>query len=292
MHGDRVTLTDRLGGAISDTARHDAVSDTAGDAVRYETDGPVGRLTLNRPGQRNSFTDELLRSLLRAVERAVSDDTVRVLLLTGSGSAFSVGGDLNEFAAGKFRPEGVPITASVERLRRFMHASELLRRSDKVTIAAVNGACAGAGFSIAAACDIRVASTDAVFRTSFLDAGLSGDFGGTWLLTRLLGEARARELYLLNDKITAERAQNIGLVSWTEAPERFGVRVSVLAASLAGKAPIALQAIKRNFNDLPIDFADACDLEARRQIECAYTADAVEAARAFLQKRQPVYVGG
>ncbi|MGE2712618.1 enoyl-CoA hydratase/isomerase family protein [Mycolicibacterium litorale] len=259
--------------------------------VIFEAKGGVGIVSLNQPEKRNSFTDEMLYDLLEKLEQAASDPEIRVIVLTGNGKSFSVGGDLDEFAAGEFKTVDIPHETSVSKLRNFMRVSQYLRTSEKVTIAAINGACAGAGLSVAAACDLRFASTKSVFRTAFIDAGLSGDFGGTWSLVRLLGEARAKELYLLNQKLTPEDALRIGLVSWVESHETFMPRVLAEAEALAAKPPIAMKLIKKNLTEEHANFLEALEVEADRHVFCGYTDDAVEAAAAFLEKREPNYTG-
>lgn len=260
------------------------------DIVRYDSGDGVATVTLNRPDRLNALSTELLEALLAAVERAVSDDGVRVLVLTGADRGFCVGGDLQSFSAGS--QADVPVASRVRELRRFMRVSQLLRESDVVTVAAVNGACAGAGLSLALACDLRLASEAAVFRTAFLTAGLSGDFGGTWTLTRLLGEARAKELYLLNEKMPAPEALRLGLVTRVFPAESFAKQARSVADGLAAQAPLALRRMKQNLTDAGrVSFAEACDREAERHIACSLTADAVEAAKAFLERRPPAFTG-
>jgi 2-(1,2-epoxy-1,2-dihydrophenyl)acetyl-CoA isomerase len=159
-------------------------------------------------------------------------------------------------------------------------------------VAAVNGPCAGAGLSLALACDLRLASATAVFRTAFLGAGLSGDFGGTWSLSRLLGEARAKELYLLDEKVPAAEALRLGLVTRVFGAEEFTASVAGVVDGLAGRAPLALRGIKENLTDAArLSFAEACDREAARHIACSLSADSAEAAAAFLERRGPVFTG-
>lgn len=259
--------------------------------VIYEARGAIGIVSLNQPDKRNSFTDEMLYELLATLERVDADPEIKVIVLTGNGNSFSVGGDLDEFAAGEFKTVDIPHQTSVSKLRNFMRVSQYLRTGETVTVAAINGACAGAGLSVAAACDLRFASSKAVFRSAFIDAGLSGDFGGTWSLVRLLGEARAKELYLLNQKLSADDALRIGLVSWVEDHESFLDRVMREAERLAAKPPVAMQLIKRNLTEEHASFQDALEVEADRHVRCGYTDDAVEAATAFLQKREPKFTG-
>ena len=254
-------------------------------------DGAAATIRLNRPERRNSFTDALMESLLDSVEAAVADPTVRVIVVTGGERCFSVGGDLDEFAAGVFAPPHLSVDQSAGVLRRHARAVELLRSADAVSIAAIGGPCAGAGLSLAAACDLRIASTSAVFRAAFIDAGLASDYGGAWSLKRLLGEARAKELFLLNSKVTAEQALEIGLVSRLVDPDRLETAATELAASLLAKAPLALSTAKRLLGTQPADFGEALDEESLAQKRCAYTADAREAAAAFVERRAPRFVG-
>ena len=162
--------------------------------VLYQTDGPIATVTLNRPERLNAMNRELIAAAIETLERAASDPAIRVLILTGAGKGFCAGGDLAGFAGGEFK-QPLPLEQRVSELRRSMRTSQILRESGMVTIAAINGACAGAGFSWALACDLRYAAASAKFNTAFLKAGLSGDFGGTYSLTHIVGTAKARELY-------------------------------------------------------------------------------------------------
>lgn len=259
--------------------------------VLYETDGPVATITLNRPDRLNAMNRELITAAVEVFEKAASDPAIRVLILTGAGKGFCAGGDLAGFAGGEFK-QPQPIEQRIAELRRSMRTSQILRESDMVTIAAINGACAGAGFSWALACDLRYAAASAKFSSAFLNAGLSGDFGGTYSLTHILGTAKARELYLLAERFDAAEAERIGLVSKTLPDAELMNHVRGVARKLADSAPIALREIKRNLNDaLRLSFAEALDREADRHSRCGTTDDNTEAARAFLEKRKPVFKG-
>ncbi len=179
------------------------------DAVLYEAADGIATITLNRPERLNAMNAALLQGALEALETAAADDGVRVVVMTGAGRGFCAGGDLS---ARDTLGTG-PTQSRIRVLRTYMRSSQLLREMPKVTIAAVNGPCAGAGFSWACAADLRYAASSARFVTAFLNAGLSGDFGGTWTLPRIVGRARARELYLLSEAISAEQAEGIGLVT-------------------------------------------------------------------------------
>jgi 2-(1,2-epoxy-1,2-dihydrophenyl)acetyl-CoA isomerase len=261
------------------------------DVVLYDVADGIATITLNRPEHMNTMGDGLIEETALALARSAEDDAVRAVILTGTGRAFCAGGDLRGFAAG-----GNQGPSSVEdataNLRNRMRTSQLLHGMGKVTIAAINGACAGAGFSWACACDIRYCSETAVFNTAFMTAGLSGDFGGTWTLPRIVGAGKARELYLLAEKFGAAEAEKIGLVSAVVPGEQLMFYARAKAARVAGFAPLTVRAIKDNLNDsLETGFADQLDREADRHVRCGLTEDAKEAAAAFLEKRPPVFAG-
>lgn len=251
----------------------------------------VGVLTLNRADRMNTMTAEFLQDAIEAFELAAADPGTRVVILTGSGRAFCAGGDLAAGPGGAVGGDG-PLTTQTGRLRRFMRTSQLLRDMPKVTIAVVNGACAGAGLSWACAADLRIAARNARFATAFINAGLSGDFGGTWLLPRLVGGSKARELYLLSEPFDADEARRIGLVAEVVEPDDLQARAHQIALTLAQRAPIALRLMKENLrNHEEMSWPAALDSEADRHALCAATTDAAEAAAAFVEKREPVFTG-
>jgi 2-(1,2-epoxy-1,2-dihydrophenyl)acetyl-CoA isomerase len=261
------------------------------DVVLYDVQDSVATITLNRPEHMNTMGDGLLEQTADALARAAEDDMVRAVIFTGTGRAFCAGGDLRGFAAGG-NQEPASLESSVGNLRGRMRTSQLLHGMAKVTIAAINGACAGAGFSWACACDIRYCADSAVFNTAFMTAGLSGDFGGTWTLPRIVGPAKARELYLLAEKFGAEEALRLGLVSAVLPGEELMDFARAKALRVAGFAPLTVRAIKDNLNDaLEVGFAEQLDREADRHVRCGRTDDAREAAAAFLEKRPPVFRG-
>ncbi|GAC1334904.1 MAG: enoyl-CoA hydratase [Candidatus Dormibacteria bacterium] len=260
----------------------------------YEVDGAVATLTLNRPEQMNTMSEQMLDEVATRLEQAGGDESIRVVILTGRGRAFCAGGDLSRFAAGTGR--AVAGTASAEErvagLRQATRTSELLMGMPKVTIAAINGACAGAGLAWACAADLRFCAESARFNTAFANAGLSGDFGGTWTLPRIVGPARARELYLLAEKFSSEQAERYGLVSRRFPDAELMEAVSAIAARLAAMAPLALREVKANLNEaMALGFGDLLDRESARMIRLGATDDAREAAAAFLEKRSPRFSG-
>jgi 2-(1,2-epoxy-1,2-dihydrophenyl)acetyl-CoA isomerase len=260
------------------------------DLVLYQQERAVATVVLNRPDRLNAMTADLLEATLSALESAAADDTVRVVIFTGAGRAFCVGGDLAAGLEGINGPP--PLTSQIGRLRRFMRTTELLHDMPKITIAAINGPCAGAGLAWASACDLRYASASAVFNTAFLAAAVSGDFGGTWTLPRIVGSAKARELYLLAERFDAAEALRIGLVSGVLPPDELLPHARRVSDRIASFAPLALSRVKENLND-----AERCSLqehleaEAARHAFCCATRDAKEAAEAFVQKRAPSFQG-
>ena len=261
------------------------------ETVRLSTSEGVATVTLDRPERLNAITEQLLEELLATLEAVAGDESTRVVVLTGSGRAFCVGGDLREGVGAGVGGDG-PLYTAVGNLRRYMRTAELLHEMPKPTMAAINGACAGAGLSLACACDLRYASDSAIFTTAFLNVGLSGDFGGTWSLTRIVGTARARAAYMLAERFDADEAQRIGLVSDVLGDDELGDHVRGVAERLATQPQQALRSMKANLNDaLELSFGEALDHEAIRHIGSGRTDDAREATAAFLEKRAPVFRG-
>ena len=249
----------------------------------------------------NTMSAHVNAGVLQALEMCADDKTVRVVVFTGSGErAFCAGGNLEGGGAssgfrGQTGSDKPPPTVrgAVRNLRHIATTSLILHNSHFVSIAAVNGACAGAGLSWACACDIRLAAENALFRGGFLTAGLSGDFGGSWTLPRIVGPAKAREIYILNEKIRAQEALRIGLVSKV-IPSRgnaFQAAVQKIAQRLANEAPLALLRIKANFldSDRNTSFSEHLDVETERHAKCGYHPDAAEAGKAVLSKRKPKF---
>ena len=235
------------------------------EPVLLERSGGVARVTLNRPEKLNALSTDLLEALRQALERVAGDPAVTVVILSGAGRAFSAGGDRDETG----EPWGVSLEADTALLRRFMESSLLLHEMDAVTVAAVNGPCAGGALALVCACDLRFAAASARFVTAFAKVGLSGDFGGTATLSWVLGPAKARELYLLSDVIDAPEAERIGLVSEVVPDDELLPHVQGVAERLLSAAPGALVAMKRNLNDaLRLPLAEVLDREAERQVRC------------------------
>jgi len=246
-------------------------------------------LTLNRPDRLNAFNGEMLQRLHDALTRAASDTKIGVIVLTGAGRAFCAGGDVKAMAEGG---RSDTYDERVQGLRQRMEAARLLHEIPKPTIAMLRGAAAGAGLSLALACDLRVASDTARLTTAFAKVALSGDFGGSYFLTHLVGPAKARELYLTSPILTAVEAQALGLVTRLVADSELEEATQALALSLARGPQVTLGYMKQNLNLAErAGLADVMDAEALRHTRCSQTEDHREAAAAFVEKRAPVFKG-
>lgn len=253
--------------------------------VLLERSGAVCRVTLNRPQQLNSFTVEMHEALRAALDEIERAQDARVLVLTGAGRAFCSGQDLNE-RAGMLRSGSVDLGASLEQW--YAPLVLRLRRLPIPVIAAVNGVAAGAGSSLALACDLVIAARSAGFIQSFVKVGLAPDCGGTWLLPRLVGRARASALALLGERISAEDAVRLGLI-WRCVPDdELNATVTALAAQLSDASPSAIACIKQL---LDASFANRLEqqlrLEAEAQRELGTTPNYREEVLAFAEKRTP-----
>ncbi|HEY3798294.1 MAG TPA: enoyl-CoA hydratase-related protein [Caulobacteraceae bacterium] len=239
-------------------------------------------ISLNRPEARNGITPKMLDELYAATQDAAADKSLRVLVLRGAGRDFCPGADVKAYAAGN---------AGASRAETFT-VSVILHECPLVTIAAIRGACAGAGLGWASACDLRVCDEGARFNTAFLDVGLSGDMGGSWFLPRIVGAAKARELYFLPSKFDAAEAARIGLVNRVWADDAFEADLAALVTRLENSSPLALKGMKANFVESEhMGLADFIANETSRHTACGRTEDSREAFRAFVEKRKPVFQG-
>jgi 2-(1,2-epoxy-1,2-dihydrophenyl)acetyl-CoA isomerase len=231
----------------------------------------------------------MLDRLLAALERAAGDDDVRTVVLTGAGRGFCPGADLASLArpaADGRDDEPVPLPTRVGTTRRWMRIPELLWGMPKITIAAVNGACAGAGLSWALACDLRFAARSAVFRTAFVGVGVSGDYGVNWSLPRIVGWGRARELLLLNEKVSAEEARQLGMVARVLDDDALAPEVRRVAATFAAAPQAGLVGMKANLVDAEsMSLAEELNGESHRLALSLGTEESRAAARAFLEGR-------
>ena len=260
------------------------------DLLEATVDG-VAVLTLNRPDRLNAMSGAMLDALLEALPRLADDAEVGAVVLTGAGRGFCAGGDVKAMAEGTEMP-GVTLEERAQALRSRMEVSRWLHEMPKPTVAMVRGAAAGAGLSLALACDLRVAGDAAKFATAFARVGYSGDFGGSYFLTRLVGTAKARELYYTADLLDAQQALSLGLVNRVVPDARLEEETMTLARRLARGPRVALRYMKRNMNAAETGtLKDMLDLEAWHHTRTGMTEDHREAARAFVDKREPQFKG-
>ena len=256
--------------------------------IESAADGVV-TLMLNRPDRLNALATGILDGLLEALPRLAEDPAAAVIVLTGAGRAFCSGGDVKAMAE---RSSDGDVSDAVRRLRGRMEVSRLLHEIPKPTIAMINGPAAGAGLALALACDLRIAAQSARLVTAFAKVGFSGDFGGSYFLSKLVGTGKARELYYTAASLDAAQALALGIVNRVVADVDLVATTMDLARGLAHGPRVALRAMKQNFNAAESgSLAQLLDLEAQHQVETGRTEDHQEAARAFVEKRPPVFKG-
>lgn len=268
--------------------------ETGTDLLHCTVTKHVAVITLNNPDKRNALSDGLTPALGRMLQETEADPDVRVLVLTGAGSAFCAGGDIGGMGTSLAGGSGTPDTEAMIRRLQTGQDNVSLRLYDfaKPTIAALPGAAAGAGMSIALACDLRVAAKNAVLVPAFGAIGLSGDFGGSWLLSRLIGPGRAKEVYFTGRRIPADECLALGVFNRVVPDDDLLPDTMMLADELAAAAPIALRYMKDNFNrGISTDFRTALRMEADRMIRSMMTEDHRAASKAFFDKRPPVFQG-
>lgn len=257
----------------------------------------IATLTMNRPDARNALSREMLAALAEALPRLAADPAVRVVVLTGTGKAFCAGGDVKGFAkaaAGAAAGNAAPMAfdQKVNDLRLRMDVSRVLHEMPKPTLAVIPGPAAGAGLSLALACDVRIAADDAKLTTAFSKVGLSGDFGGSYFLNHLVGAAKARELYFTARVVRAADAVQMGMVNQTVPSDQLAQAALALAQELASLPTIAVGYMKKNLNlGLRASLSDVLDSEAIHMISTFDTEDHKGAAAAFVEKRAPQFNG-
>lgn len=273
--------------------------DTGTPDLLAELDGAVLTLTLNRPQARNAMSDAMNQALARQLGAAELDPRVRCVVLTGAGQGFCAGGDvkgMNERNAGPDDGKGgggpsIDEQIARQRVNQRETAGRLFKMP-KPTIAALPGAAAGAGFSLALACDLRILARNAFLTTAFAKVGLAGDYGGTYFLTQLVGSAKARELYYLSDRVSSEEALRLGLANWVVEPEELAAKTKEIARRLAAGPAVCFRYMKENLNRAMSGEVDEClDMEVTHHVHSARTADHKEAAAAFVEKREPAFAG-
>ena len=256
--------------------------------IRYDVDGAVATITLDRPDALNALTVEMKVALREAVERASGDDAVRAVVLTGAGRGFCVGQDLREHADGLAAGDADLDTVS----KHYNPIVMALATCPKPVIAAVNGMAAGAGASLAFACDFRLAADNAAFLMAFARVGLGPDTGASWTLQRLVGYGRAMAMLMLAEPVTAQQALEMGLVNGVVAAEDLAGAANELATKLAAGPTTAYAGIKRAMNAASASsLADALAVEAEVQSDCGHTEDHHNATEAFLAKQLVTFTG-
>jgi 2-(1,2-epoxy-1,2-dihydrophenyl)acetyl-CoA isomerase len=255
-------------------------------ALRYDVEDAVATITLDRPEALNALTVPLKTELLAAFRAVGRDRSIRAVVLTGAGRAFCAGQDLKE----RLEPDAAPL--AVELRERYNPIIAAMRALDQPIVGAINGVAAGAGASLAFACDVRVAAEGASFVLAFGRIGLVPDSGATWLLPRLVGPAKAAELALLGDVLSAADAERFGLVARVVPADDLAAVARSIAVRLAGLAPVALALTKRALErSWSMDLEAALEEEAFRQGIAGATADHAEGIAAFLEKRPPRFSG-
>ena len=269
--------------------------DTGTEDLLASLDSGVLTLTLNRPEARNAMSGEMTSALAAQLADAELNPEVRAIVLTGAGKGFCAGGDVKGMASkGDGTVGDNTIDGAIHRQRVNQRSTAgKLYSMPKPTIAALPGAAAGAGLSLALACDLRIMASNAIMTTAFARVGFSGDYGGTFFMSQLIGTAKARELYFLSDRVSAEQALGLGLTNWVCEADELAAKAQEIGARLASGPTVAYRYMKENFaRALSSGDADDClDLEATHHVHCGQTEDHRNATKAFVEKREPVFTG-
>ncbi|MDJ0869902.1 MAG: enoyl-CoA hydratase [Myxococcota bacterium] len=267
--------------------------DTGTPELLGRIDGRVAVLTLNRPEARNALSDTLTPALRRAVARLADDPGVGCVVLTGAEGAFCAGGDVKGMGGSGGARRSVRFEDAVEDLReRQITLTAAIYEMPQPTIAALPGPAAGAGLSIALACDLRLAARSAFVTTGFANIGMSGDYGASFFLTQLVGSAKARELFFTADRVPAAECERLGIVNRVVPDEALMDETLALAERLAAGPPIAYRYMKENLDRaLRADLRTCLAHEAENLVRTALTEDHREAVRAFVEKRRPRFQG-
>ena len=269
--------------------------DTGTQTLLADLQDGVLTLTLNRPEARNAMTSAMVQALQGQLADAELNAAVRCIVLTGSGKGFCAGGDVKGMAeSGDGTIGDNTIDVAIHRQRGSQRGTAgKLYKMPKPTIAALPGAAAGAGLSLALACDLRIMASNAIMTTAFARVGFSGDYGGTYFLSQLVGTAKARELYFLSDRVSADQALNLGLTNWVCEADELAQKTSDIAKRLASGPAVAYRYMKENLHRAlsGADIDDCLDLEATHHIHCGQTEDHRLAAQAFVDKKEPVFNG-
>ena len=272
------------------------ILDTGTDQLLCVIEDGVATVTFNRPEKRNALSDVVTPALREVLLTLETEPAARCLVLTGAGTAFCAGGDvssMNDTWGNDAKTAERPLNAEIRALQDKQRSLSLrLFQHPKPTIAALPGPAAGAGFSIALACDLRIAAESAFVTAAYGRIGLSGDYGGSWFLTQLVGPAHAKEIYYTSRRVGAAECLQLGIVNEVVPDASLQARAREVARSIADGPPIALRYMKENFNRAVFADLSAClDLEADHLVRSARTADHLNAIQAFLEKKPPKFEG-
>jgi 2-(1,2-epoxy-1,2-dihydrophenyl)acetyl-CoA isomerase len=258
--------------------------------LRVDISDRVAVLTLNRPEKLNALSDEMIRCAIATLERCATDPEVGCVVVTGEGPGFCAGGDVS--AMGGPSSADRTFEERVDRQRDIHRFPSLLYDLPKVTIAAVNGVAAGAGLGLALSCDLRFCSDRARFTTAFAKVGFGGDFGTTWKLARLVGEAKAKELFFLSEMVDANNAERLGLVNRVCPHDTLLDQVGRIARRIASGPLVSFRYMKENIQlAMTSDYGALLEREAFTHLRCGQTEDHREGVAAFLEKREPTFRG-
>ena len=257
--------------------------------ILIEKNNNILDIKFNRPESRNAITRDMFEQMLNTFEKCKEDHELRACFFSGEGDAFSAGGDVKDMAK---REDNSSLQEKTNSLRRIMGVSELLYSLPIPTISIINGPAAGAGFAIALACDMRVATENAKFVTAFSKIAFSGDFGGSYFLTKIIGTAKARELFYLSDTIDAKNAHELGIINNLIDTNEINEYAINLKNKFRNLAPIAIKYMKKNLNLAEIgDLNLSLNQEALHMMICSETEDHKNAAKAFVNKEKVVFKG-
>jgi enoyl-CoA hydratase/carnithine racemase len=259
------------------------------DQIKVAEDNGIVTITLNRPERLNAFVGHMRRDLAETLEEAGSDPQVRAVIITGAGRAFCAGGDVHFMAELVERADTEEFARLLGAARRVILA---IRQMTKPVIASVNGPASGAGFNLALACDLRIASRDATFSQSFVKIGFHPDWGGTYFLPRMVTSNLACEMFFLGDPITADEAYRLGLLNRVVDPDQLEAETRKLAERLRDSAAVSIAAAKHAVYASEHDNLERMlQYEVEAQIRCFESEDGREGVRAFLEKRSPNFQG-
>jgi 2-(1,2-epoxy-1,2-dihydrophenyl)acetyl-CoA isomerase len=257
--------------------------------IIYTTEGPLATIRLNRPEKLNAFGGPMRDEILQALDIIAADPALRAVIVTGEGRGFSAGGDIDHLKHLRENKDEAGFRAILDKGQSI---TRTMRALPKPVIAAVNGPCAGAGFSFALGCDLRIASDKATFGPSFALIGLHPDWGGSWFLPRLVGSAKACELIFTGSMISAAEAEKAGLANRVVAHDDLMTVVNELAARMAANPPGVIRLAKESiYRSLSSDLETAFARETEVQTECFYSEDFLEGVAAFKEKRTPQFKG-